>query len=177
MKIRVFVSSLLIPLGISGPASAQQAAATRVAYVNSLAILQATPGYAKAESTFTKEMDTYRIELGKLQAGLDSAVADFDQQSVLMSPTARAARRKDLEGQQTKLQQRTNELNDKAQTRRRELLEPIQTRVNAVIEGLRAEGNYGLIFDITSAGGNNIVTADPTLDLTTKVVERLQAGK
>ena len=38
-----------------------------------------------------------------------------------------------------------------------------------------AERNLGVIFDV-SAPGNNIVSADPVLDLTTTVVRRLQGG-
>ena len=60
--------------------------------------------------------------------------------------------------------------------RQRELLEPIQSRVTAVIEGIRAEGNFAIIFDIT-APGSGIVTADKSLDLTDRVIARLQAGK
>ena len=91
----------------AAPLAAQQAGGAKIAYVNTQAILKATPGYASAESTFTKELETYRGEVQKLQATLDSAASDFEQQSVLLSPTQRTAKRKDLEGQQQKLEQRT----------------------------------------------------------------------
>lgn len=150
--------------------------ATRIGFVNIQAILKATPGYAKAESTFSKELDGYRTEVQKLQAGLDSAAQDFEAQSAVLSPTQRTQRRKDLEAQQEKLQQRTQELQQKAATRERELLDPIQTRVNSVIEGIRAAGNYAIIFDV-SAPGNGIVTGDKSLDLTQRVLQQLQASK
>src|SRR6185312_342648 len=95
---------------VATPAAAQQAGNAKLAYVNTQAILKSTPGYAQAESTFTKELQTYRGEVQKLQASLDSAASDFEQQSVMLSPTQRAAKRKDLEGQQQKLEQRTQEL-------------------------------------------------------------------
>lgn len=150
--------------------------ATRIGFVNIQAILKATPGYAKAESTFSKELDGYRTEVQKLQAGLDSAAQDFESQSAVLSPSQRTQRRKDLEAQQEKLQQRTQELQQKAATRERELLDPIQARVNSVIEGIRAAGNYAIIFDV-SAPGNGIVTGDKSLDLTQRVLQQLQASK
>src|SRR6478672_4440801 len=150
------------------PAAAQQAGAGKLAYVNTQAILKSTPGYAQAESTFTKELQTYRGEVQKLQSSLDSAASDFEQQSVMLSPTQRAAKRKDLEAQQQKLEQR-------AATRGRELLDPIQTKVNSVIEGIRASGNYAMIFDV-SAPNSGIVTADKSLDLTDKVIQQLKSG-
>jgi outer membrane protein len=158
----------------TGSLAAQQGTA-KVAYVNTQAILKQTPGYVKAESTFTKELANYRIEVQKLQATLDSAAADFDQQSVMLSPTQRAAKRKDLQAQQQKLEQRTQELQTQAATRERELLDPIQTKVNSVIEGVRAAGNFAMIFDV-SAPNNGIVTADKALDLTQRVIQQLKAG-
>jgi outer membrane protein len=152
------------------------AGATRIGFVNIQAILKSTPGYAKAESTFAKELDGYRSEVQKLQAGLDSAAQDFEAQSAVLSPTQRTQRRKDLEGQQEKLQQRTQELQQKAAGRERELLDPIQARVNSVIEGIRAAGNYAIIFDV-SAPGNGVVTGDKSLDLTQRVLQQLQAAK
>jgi outer membrane protein len=177
MKLAVVVAWVgLITVAVAGPESvAAQQGGGKVAYVNTQAILKQTPGYAKAESTFTKELETYRVEVQKLQASLDSSASDFDQQSVMLSPTQRAAKRKDLQAQQQKLEQRTQELQQRAATRERELLDPIQGKVNSVIEGVRAAGNYAIIFDV-SAPNNGIVTADKSIDLTQKVIQQLKAG-
>ena len=168
-------ATLLTLVCAAAPLVAQQGGGQKVAYVNTQAILKSTPGYAQAESTFTKELESYRGEVQKLQASLDSAASDFEQQSVLLSPTQRAAKRKDLEGQQQKLEQRTQELQQRAATRERELLDPIQSKVNSVIEGVRASGNYSMIFDV-SAPNSGIVTADKSLDLTQKVIQQLKSG-
>ncbi|HKT59577.1 MAG TPA: OmpH family outer membrane protein [Gemmatimonadales bacterium] len=166
-------AALLLLVG-AAPVAAQTGAG-KLAYVNTQAILKSTPGYAQAESTFTKELQTYRGEVQKLQSSLDSAASDFEQQSVMLSPTQRAAKRKDLEGQQQKLEQRTQELQQRAASRERELLDPIQSKVNSVIEGIRASGNYAMIFDV-SAPNSGIVTADKSLDLTDKVIQQLKSG-
>ena len=44
-------------------------------------------------------------------------------------------------------------------------------RITAVIEEIRAEGSYSMIFDVAAPG---IISADPALDLTAEVVRRLQ---
>jgi outer membrane protein len=173
--VGVWVGLVAASVAGTGSLAAQQAGGPKIAYVNTQAILKQTPGYVKAESTFTKELATYRVEVQKLQASLDSAASDFDQQSVMLSPTQRAAKRKDLQAQQQKLEQRTQELQQQAATRERELLDPIQNKVNSVIEGVRAAGNYAMIFDV-SAPNNGIVTADKTLDLTQRVIQQLKAG-
>ncbi len=96
--VGVWVGLTAVSLG-AGSVAAQQGGSPKVAYVNTQAILKQTPGYVKAESTFTKELANYRVEVQKLQASLDSAASDFDQQSVMLSPTQRAAKRKDLQAQ------------------------------------------------------------------------------
>jgi len=150
--------------------------ALKIAFINSREILQKTPGYAAAESTYLKEVDGFRTELQKLQTQLDSAVQAFDQASIALSPAARQTKQKDLQGMQQRLEQRNTELQDKARQREQDLLAPIQSRVNGVIQGIRAELNYSLILD-ADAPGALIVAADPALNITAKVLQRLQQAQ
>lgn len=156
--------------------AAGAAPSAKIAYIDSRRLLQQTPGYAAAESTFAKELATYRQEVSKLQASLDSSASNFEQQSVVLNPTQRTTKRKELETQQQTLEKRSQELQQRAATRERELLSPIQQRVQVAIEALRMEDGYAIIFDVTAAGGS-IVTADKSLDLTDRVLERLKASK
>lgn len=148
--------------------------ATKLAFVNARRILQSTPGWTTAEQTFTKESEGYRAELQKLQATLDSMASDYEQQSVVLSPTQRQAKRNELEAKRTALEARAQELQTKAQARETELLAPLQQKVNAVIDGVRKEGGYAMIFDVSAQGGN-VVAADPSLDLTNVVIDKLKA--
>lgn len=155
-------------------APAQSAQALKLAYLNSRAILAQTPGYAQAETTFSRELNTSREEVARLQASLDSAANDFETASVLLSPTAKQAKQRELVAQQQTLTQRQQELQDRMQARERELLEPLQQRVQAIIEGVRAEMNLAMVFDVAAMGGA-MVAADRTLDITPVVIQRLQA--
>lgn len=159
------------PAAPAGGASAGH----RVAVVNSRMVLQQTPGYAAAESTFNREIESYRGEVAKLQTRLDSMASDFEQQSVVLSPTQRTQRRTELETQRQQLEQRAQEIQQKVASRERELLEPINRRVNAVIEGVRAEANYAIVFDV-SAAGSGIVAVDRSIDITDRVIQRLKSG-
>lgn len=161
-------------LAAQGPSPAP--APIKIAYINSREILQRTPGYAVAESTYLKAVDSYRTEIQKLQTQLDSAVTAFDQQSIALSPAARAQKQKDLQAMQQRMEQRTNQLQDQARQREQELLAPIQARVNSVIQGLRAELNYSLILDADAAGGL-IAAADPALNITARVLQRLSQAQ
>jgi outer membrane protein len=157
-----------------GPASAPTA--IKIAFINSGEVLRRTPGYAAAESTYRKELQASQDEVQKLQQQLDSAVQAFDQQSIALSPAARAAKQRDLQAMQQRMTQRGNELQDRLQQREQDLLGPMRARINSVIQGIRAELNYSLILDADSPGGV-IVAADPALNITAKVLQRLQQAQ
>jgi Skp family chaperone for outer membrane proteins len=168
-----FVGALVVSTLVASSAVAQaKPGANGIAYVAIQAVMQQTPGYAQAESTWTAEVEGYKRQMAQLQARLDSASAAFEQQSVMLSPSNRTAERKKLEDQATAMQQQVADLEQKANQRQRELLDPIEQRVVAVVESLRVEGNYAIVFDVSSRG-SSIVTADKSLDLTKKAIERL----
>lgn len=150
-------------------------AGVKIAFVNARKVLQSAPGWAEAEQTYAKESEGYRTELARLQTTLDSAAQEFERQAVLLSPTQRQEKRTDLDKKRQAAEQRATELQQKAGQRQQELLQPIQDRVNTVIDGIRAEGNYAMIFDV-SAPGSGIVAADRSLDITDRVIERLKSG-
>jgi len=177
MKRHGFAKTAILVIGlVAVPAVAAHAQqGMRVAYVVGQNILNQTPGYSTADSIWQVEVEGFRRDLAQLQSKLDSAAAKFAEQSVMLSSTNRAAEQKKLEAQQNDLDQKQSDLQQRAITRQQELLKPIQDRINAVIEGIRAEGNYAMIFDV-SAQGNGILAADKSLDLTQKVVDRLKGG-
>jgi Skp family chaperone for outer membrane proteins len=157
------------------PASAVAQGTPRVAYVAVQAVLQRTPGYADAESVWNKEREGFTRQMTALQAQMDSATAAFEQQSVMLSASNRATEQQKLQALATDLNGQVTSLQQQAAARQRELLDPIEERVMAVIEGLRAEGNYVLIFDVSNQA-NTIVAADTSLDLTQKAIDRLTSG-
>jgi len=167
---------VLAVVGIAAmPAAPNPVQGTSVAFVSSEIVLRQTPGFAAAESTFAAEMTGYQTEIQQLQMQLDSAVNAFNQQSVVLSPTARQEKTDELRGLQQQLEQRTNELQQRAAQRQQDLIGPLEDRIRAVIDGLRAERNISMVFDV-SAPGSSVISADPALDLTTLVIQRVTGG-
>jgi outer membrane protein len=164
----LLVAALALPK-VQTPAASS---AIPVAWVNTQSILQQTPGYVEAESTFAGEMRGYQGEIQQLQAEMDSSVAEYQRQSLILSPTAKEERELALQQLQQTNQARVNQLSQQAQRRERELVGPIEERVSAVIEGVRAERDIGVILDVASGAGL-IVAADRSLDLTPTIVQRL----
>jgi len=165
----------LAPAALAAQQAVPCAPPMRLAYINSQLILANTPGRAEAESLFNREMVGFRAEAQRLQAQLDSAIAEYNRTSVALTPSARQAREAEIRGMQTRAQTRAQELDQTASQREAALTRPIMDRVNAVIEGMRAEFNCALIFDAAAQGGS-VITADRALDMSPLIIQRLQAA-
>lgn len=145
-----------------------------VGYVNTTTVLQQTPGYGTVDSTLAAERSGYQQEADALQSQLDSAMAAFDQQQLVLSPQAREEKVTELRELNDRVQGRMQEMQNQMLERQRELVAPLEQRIQAVIDGIRAERNLALVFDVANPN-TTIISADPALDLTSTVVERLRA--
>ncbi len=171
----VAASAILIFVGLGAVPAQGPQDGTRVAFVNTDIILRQTPGFTAVDSTLAIETKGYEDEVEGLSQTLDSVIRDFDRQSIVLSPAARQEKQTEIQQMQVNFQQRYSELQQRAQERRRELVSPLEERIQTVIDGVRAERNVAVIFDV-GAQSNNIVSADRTLDLSPIIVSRLQGG-
>jgi Skp family chaperone for outer membrane proteins len=169
----VAAAAALVVAGIA--AFPQSQATPTFAYVSTDLILEQTPGYAEADSIWRQELVGWRQEVQRLQQRFDSAASAFDQQSIVLSATAREEKVQELQQLQGQLNTRTQELQVRAEQRRAELVGPLEDRIQRVIDGIRAERNLSVIFDV-AAPGNNIISADQRIDLTGLVIQRLNAA-
>lgn len=175
LTARPWALAAVTVLLVAGVAAIPQQQGTPVAFVESELILPQMPGYAEAESTFSQDMASYQAEVEALRVSFDSAVAAYTQQEAMLSPTVRQQRTTELQQMQQQAQTREQELTQRAQQRNTELLTPFESRIQAVIDGLRAERNIGMIFNV-STPNNQIISADPSLNLTNVVIQRVTTG-
>ena len=173
--VPVALLALLLARGAAAQQPGQPVRELRFAYLDSRAVLAATPGRAEAESLFAREMVGFRTEVQRLQAQFDTAVAEYNRARAAMTPQASSQREQQLREMDARTRQRAQELDQQAQQREQQLTAPLMQRVTGVIEGVRAEFNYAFVFDV-AANGNPIVTADRSLNITSVVIQRLQAA-
>jgi outer membrane protein len=155
-------------LGQDGPP-----AGTTFVFLNSADIIESTPGHAEAQRTFEREIADMRTELQTQAGAVDSLLRDYQRQEALLSPQAKDQKQGEIRGLQSQLESRQAEMETQAGQRQLELLRPIFERVSSVIESIRGERNYAMVFDISTEG---VVAADPTLDITDLVKDRLGAA-
>lgn len=154
-------------------AAAVDAQTLKVAYVNSQEILLSAPGAEAAQQQFDQEMAGYQAEISELETELTDLETELQQQQLTLSPEAKANREQQLQAKFQEYQQRTSQLQEMANERRAALIQPVMDNITAIIEQIREEGAYSLILD---AAAGSIVSADPALDLTQEIINRLQAG-
>jgi outer membrane protein len=167
--------ALALGLLVFGAAAAAAQTPVKIGYIKSQTILANAPGRAAAETQFEKEMTAYRAQVQRMGDSLNTLIADYNKQEVSLSPQAKETRQKDIRTKEEEYQRRTQELQQQVRAREAELVRPIMEQINKVIDELRADEGYSMIFDAENQAGV-VVAADKNLDLTEKVLARLRAA-
>ena len=149
--LRAGFLALVTSLIVAGAAAAQAptAAPAKIAYINSAQLLREAPGRAEAE-------------------------AQFERDAPKLDSSARETRRKSVGQREVEYQTRARGLDSTMQARQAQLVKPIMERVQSVIESIRTEDGYAMIFDVGSQT-SVVVAADKKLDLTERVLARLKS--
>jgi outer membrane protein len=173
--IRAGVLALIVGAASASSASAQAAATPKFGFINSAAILAEAPGRAEAENRFKTEVAAYQAQLQRMSDSLQAMAATFDKEAPKLDSATRASRAKVIQDRETAYQTRARDLDQQMQNRQAELIRPIMENLQKVIEQVRAEDGYAMIFDVASQT-SVIVAADKSLDLTQKVLARVKAA-
>ena len=174
-RLAVGAASLLLAASPLATVAAQApATALKVGYINSAQILQSAPGRAEADAQIEKELSGFRAQVKRMGDSLNAMVAEFRKAEASLSPTVKESRMRTIQKKEEEYQQRTEQLQQQAQQRQMELIRPITDQVQKVIADLRQEEGYSLILDVGNGAGV-VVAADTTLDLTPRVLTRLQS--
>jgi outer membrane protein len=152
---------------------AAQAAPTKVGFIDTRRVFQEAPGAQAARETLEREMQGWQQQMQAMEDSLQTMMQDFQQRSTVMSADARQRRELEIRQQQQRFGERAEQLQTEAGRRQQELMEPIMQRVEETISQVRQAEGYAIIFDVQS---DAIVSADPALDVTARVIERLRAA-
>jgi outer membrane protein len=171
------LAAILLP-GAAHVVAAQQTTATqapsaRIAYVNPQALFENAPGRADAEAAFRKETENYRVELSRMSDALNQAVSDYQKAEAKLTAPDKERRQRAIQAKEDSLRARQTELGQTAERRQNELMAPIMEQVRKVLEDIRAEDGYAMIFS-SEPGASPILAADKNLDITERVVARLR---
>jgi outer membrane protein len=175
MRSLVRAASVALTLVAVAAGSAAAQAGPKFGYVNSAAILSQAPGRAEAEAQFNTEMKAYQAQLQRMSDSLQLLAANFDKEAPKLDSATRLTRATSIRTKEADYQKRAQALDQQMQNRQAELVRPLMEQLQKIIEQVRSEDNYSMIFDVGSQT-SVIVAADKTLDITDKVLARLKAA-
>jgi outer membrane protein len=144
----------------------------KIAYIDSRRLLAEAPGAQGARDQIQQEMAAFQAQVQVLQDSLNAMIDDYQRKSVLLSPEEKKKQEDAIVQRRDALQQRVQGIDAQAQQRQNELMAPVMNRIQEVIDAVRIEGGYSIIFD----AAQGIVSADSTLDMTAAVLARMNAS-
>jgi outer membrane protein len=159
--------------GGSAPAPAP-AGATKIAFVNTTALMEAAPGRQAAESLLTKEGEGFRTQLQKMQDSLQSMLSKFQKNEPTLAAPAKQKAQDAIQSYQTEMQAANLKFQQQWAARQSEVMAPVTDAVKKVVDDIRNEDGFALII-ANDPGQSVIVSADKNLDITDRVVSRLRA--
>ncbi len=175
MRGLIRAASFALIVGAATAVSASAQAAPKFGFINSQAILAEAPGRADAENQFKSEVAAYQAQLQRMSDSLQTMAATFDKEAPRLDSVTRTTRAKTIQAKEADYQNRARTLDQQMQNRQAELIRPLMENLQKVIEQVRAEDNYAMIFDVASQT-SVIVAADKNLDITAKVMARVKSG-
>jgi outer membrane protein len=155
------------------PMAATPAAAPfKLAYINSAVILEGAPGAKEASDAVNQYMQTAEAEVQRMGEEIQTLMANYERQQIALSPQAKTQRENEINQKRQAYQARVEQLEQQAAQRQKDIIQPVMDKITAVIEQIRTEGSYAMIFDVAAG---SLISADKTLDLTEEVLRRLRA--
>lgn len=149
------------------------AQAPKIAFINSGKIMAEAPGRADAEATYNREMGSARAQLQRMDDSLKTMVAAFEKEAPGLDSAKRTTRGNTIRAQEEQFSSRAQALNTQMQQRQAELAQPLMHQVSQVLDQMRTQGGYAMIFDVGTQSGV-VVSADKSLDITDQVLARLK---
>ncbi len=171
-SLAVAVASLVLVTAAAAQASGGSTLG-KVAFVDSRAIMDRAPGRREAEALFQRETAPFEAQVKTMSDSLNAMIAAYQKVEPTLAPADKEKRQKDIRDKQAEYQERTQKLQQQAQARESELVQPILDQVRKVLDEIRAEDGYAVIFDL-SAGSGTVVAYDKNLDITERVIGRLK---
>jgi outer membrane protein len=173
MRSFVRLAPLALALVVTGAGVVHAQSGTKIAYVNTAALLENAPGRSDAEATLQRESQGFQAQLEKMSDSLNKMIANYTKAEPTLSATAKDAKQKEIQALQTNLQARQLQLQQQFAQRQNEVMAPIREQVMKVLDDIRSEDGYAVII-ANDPQASVILSADKNLDITDRVVARLK---
>ncbi len=172
MKKIILAAFVFIAFGL-GSAFAQKA--SRIGYIDSQTILAQLPAAVKAQGEIQAAIDNVKSQIDSLQQQYQQELATYQKQSSMMTEAKkREAQQKLMNMQQdyNTLQNKLNANGDIAQLNNK-LMKPIIEKIKTTVKEIAKQEGIDIVLEKNDQL-QTIWYAEPTMDLTYKVLDKLK---
>jgi outer membrane protein len=150
-------------------------AQTKIAHINSEAVMQALPEAVDAQRSLDALVAQWESELQKMQTDWKTQFDEYDRKKLILTDQARAEVEKKLRNLDQSIVDFRNRKfgqNGELFQKQNEIMKPIQNKIFQVLDDIAREEGYDYIFD--KSGEILLLYANEKSDLTQKVITRMQ---
>lgn len=150
----------------------------RIGVVDSEIILSQLPDYKKAQDQLNEIVKKWQSDLDSLSMEYQERIENYRKQEALMSDEVKLKEQQEimkLEQEIYNFRQRKFGQQGEFAQKQEELLSPIKQNIIKAIEKVAKEEKVTLVLD--KAGDVVVLYADPSYDLTFKVLDQIRRGK
>ncbi len=151
---------------------AMPALAGNVAVADSQAAIMATETAKKTFEKINNDMKPQRERLEQLRKEIAAIEEKFQKNASVMSDKDKRDLQKQAEVKLTEFKNLADAVQKRANEVQQDMLKALIPKTEVVIEELRKAGNYDIIIE-----KKNVIFADPSVDLTKKITDKLNAAK
>jgi outer membrane protein len=164
----------MVVLGMVRASAAAPSGPPKIGYID----LQHTINETKAGKAARQKLEADKAQKQKkidtMKDEVKQMAADLDKQRVVLKPEALAAKEKELQEKYVNLQQQFMELQQALAKSEAQLTKEIFVKAQSIIESIAKRDGYTMILEKNESA---ILFADPSLNITKEVNERLDKGE
>ena len=174
--VRWFVIGMLICLVAFGSQALSQ---LKSGFVNSQTILNELPEAQEAQKKLNALIQTAQDTLEKMQKEFQAQYEDYQKKQAMMTDASKKEQEQKLVEADQQIKQfqqvKFGQTGEIAQQREK-IFAPVREKIVKAIQSVAKEEKMVFVFDKTPEG-SMVLYAEPTLDITYKVLDRLKRGK
>jgi outer membrane protein len=152
------------------------AAQSKIAHINSEAIMQALPEAQDAQKSLDALVAQWEGELQKMQDDWKKKFDEYEKKKLILTEQARADQERqlrELDASISDLRNRKFGQNGELFQKQNEVMKPIQNKLFQVLEDVAKDDGWDYILD--KSGDILLLYANPKNDLTQQVLERMRS--
>ncbi|WP_341838451.1 OmpH family outer membrane protein [Chitinophaga pollutisoli] len=143
-------------VAFTGFFSVKANAQTKIAHINTQALIEAMPEYKKAQTDIETFAGTLEKESGSLVAEYNKKMKDFENSPKEESETMKEVKIKEIQELQKRIQLYEESAREKIGQKQNELLKPVYDKARKAIEDVAKEKGYAYVID--NSGGSLLVS-------------------